>query len=246
MLQELFKQLTGNTGASGTKAADTLKGLGDGIGKAAGNIPGGLVGGAAAGGLMALLMSSKSSRKFARKAAGYGGAAVLGGLAYNAYRSWKENTPAAGAGMAGQQGSMAAATVAGAPEETIPPPEIQQPIGELTLLKAMIAAAKADGHMDQVEQQRIFNAVEQMSLPSETRGAVFDLLNREISLEELGAEAGSMEQKSEIYLASCLVIDIDNPDERRHLDTLAQTFSLPAGLPQQLENQARLAIEESS
>ena len=245
MLQELFKQLTGNAGASGAGATDTLKGLGDGIGKAAGNIPGGLVGGAAAGGLMALLMTSKSSRKFARKAAGYGGAAVLGGLAYNAYRNWKANTPA-DAAMAGQQDYTAAATAAGSPQETIPPPDTQQPIGELTLLKAMIAAAKADGHMDQVEQQRIFNAVEQLSLPTETRGAVFDLLNREISLEELAAEAANMEQRSEIYLASCLVIDIDNPDERRHLDTLAQVFSLPAGLPQQLENQARLAIEESS
>ncbi|MEJ2309914.1 MAG: tellurite resistance TerB family protein [Gammaproteobacteria bacterium] len=244
MLQELFKQITGNSGASGRNATDTLKGLGDGIGKAAGNIPGGLVGGAAAGGLMALLMSSKSSRKFVRKAAGYGGAAVLGGLAYNAYRSWKENTQADPTSAA-QQDSRVSGSVEGAPQETIPPPGTQQPIGELTLLKAMIAAAKADGHMDRVEQQRIFNAVEQMSLPSETRGAVFDLLNREISLEELGAEAANMEQKSEIYLASCLVIDIDNPDERRHLDTLAQVFSLPDGLTQQLENQARLAIEES-
>ncbi|MEJ2322696.1 MAG: hypothetical protein P8Z31_10315, partial [Gammaproteobacteria bacterium] len=33
MLQELFKQITGNSGASGRNATDTLKGLGDGIGK---------------------------------------------------------------------------------------------------------------------------------------------------------------------------------------------------------------------
>ena len=242
MLQELFKQLSGNAGSSATSAGDALKGIGDGLGKAAGKIPGGLVGGAAAGGLMALLMSSKSTRKFAGKAAGYGGAAVLGGLAYNAYRNWKEQQPNGDAAMPGTQPHDMAAAPG---QEMIPPPETQRPIAELTLIKAMIAAGKADGHLDQAEQQRIFQAVEQMGLPADTKGAVFDLLQRDISVEELKAEAESMEQMSEIYLASCLAIDIDSMQERNHLDRLAREFVLPVGLPQQLENQARLAVEES-
>jgi uncharacterized membrane protein YebE (DUF533 family) len=78
-----------------------------------------------------------------------------------------------------------------------------------------------------------------MSLPAETKGEIFDLLQRDISIGELLDETASMEHKSEVYLASCLVIDIDHPGEREHLDSLAHAFELPPGLPQQLENQAR-------
>ena len=232
MMQELLKSLTGtNNSTAGSGHSDMLKGLGENMSQLSGKIPGGLVSGAAAGGLLALLMGNKSARKFASKAAGYGGAAVLGGLAFNAYRNWKD-----------QQQGAATQTGTATSGDLIDPPELQHPITELTLIKAMIAAAKADGHLDQQEQMRIHDAVEKMSLSAETRGAIFDLLQREISIEELLDASASMEQKSEVYLASCLVIDIDHPQEREHLSRLANAFELPPGLPEQLENQARLAL----
>ncbi len=237
MMQELLKSLTGtNNSTAGSGHSDMLKGLGENMSQLSGKIPGGLVSGAAAGGLLALLMGNKSARKFASKAAGYGGAAVLGGLAFNAYRNWKDQQQTA----VSQAGT---ATAADSGRELIDPPELQKPITELTLIKAMIAAAKADGHLDQQEQMRIHDAVEKMSLSAETRGAIFDLLQREISIEELLDASASMEQKSEVYLASCLVIDIDHPQEREHLSRLANAFELPPGLPEQLENQARLALQ---
>ncbi len=232
MMQDLLKSLTGNKSTAGSGSNDMLTGLGETVGQLSGKIPGGLVGGAAAGGLMALLMGNKSARKFAGKAAGYGGAAVLGGLAFNAYRNWKD-----------QQGSTGAQAGPESGRELIDPPELQHPITEMTLIKAMIAAAKADGHLDQKEQKRIHDVVGQMSLSAETKGAIYDLLQREISIEELLDPAASMEQKSEVYLASCLVIDIDHPQEREHLGRLAQAFELPPGLPEQLENQARQALQ---
>jgi uncharacterized membrane protein YebE (DUF533 family) len=237
MMQDLLKSLTGGNNSKGTGSSDMLRGLGDNMSQLSGKIPGGLVGGAAAGGLMALLMGNKSARKFASKAASYGGAAVLCGLAFNAYRNWKEeqgNTTAA-------QTGPAVTAVSG--RDVIDPPQLQHPITELTLIKAMIAAAKADGHLDQKEQNRLHDVVEKMSLSTETKGAIFDLLQREIGIEELLDASASMEQKSEVYLASCLVIDIDHPDERDHLDRLARAFELPAGLPEQLENEARQALQ---
>ena len=236
MMQDLLKSLAGKGDSSEGKPSDMLKGLGESIGQASGKIPAGLAGGAAAGGLIALLMGNKSARKFAGKAAGYGGAAVLGGLAYSAYRNWKgQQQPDASL-----QTHSPAATDLG--NELIAPPEQQQPVTELTMIKAMIAAAKADGHLDSNEQKRLHDVVEKMSLSSETKGEIFDLLQREISIGELLDETASMEQKSEVYLASCLVIDIDHPGEREHLDTLARAFELPPGLPQQLEIQAREAF----
>jgi uncharacterized membrane protein YebE (DUF533 family) len=235
MMQELLKSLKGN-GAASSGGSDMLKGLGESMGQLSGKIPGGLAGGAAAGGLMALLMGNKSARKFASKAAGYGGAAVLGGLAYSAWSNWKE-----------QQGNaavhMQASVNDDSGKELIAPPELQQPVTELTLIKAMIAAAKADGHLDGDEQKRIHDVVDQMSLSAETKGAIFDLLRRDISIHELLDESAGMEQKSEVYLASCLVIDIDHPKEREHLEHLAQAFEFPPGLAQQLENEARQVLK---
>ena len=236
MMQDLLKSLTGGKSTAGAGSGDMLRGLGENLGQLTGKIPGGLAGGAAAGGLMALLMGNKSARKFASKAAGYGGAAVLGGLAFNAYRNWKDQQ-----GGAASQADTALSEDSG--RELIDPPELQHPITELTLIKAMIAAARADGHLDQQEQKRIHDVVEKMSLSAETKGAIFDLLQREISIPELLDTSASLEQKSEVYLASCLVIDIDHPKEREHLEKLARAFELPPGLAEQLENEARLALQ---
>jgi len=107
----------------------------------------------------------------------------------------------------------------------------------------MIGAAKSDGHIDEVEQKRIFDAVEQMSLSSEMKGLVFDLLRQPIYVEELAYGAQSMEQKSEVYLASCLAIDLDNPSEYTYLDGLSTALGLPLELAEQIKSQAKEALD---
>jgi uncharacterized membrane protein YebE (DUF533 family) len=181
---------------------------------------------------MTLLVGNKSARKFAGKAATYGGAAVLGGLAYKAFQNWQQNGNSQAGAAAGSANSAIPDRDAFAIDGELPP------AFELTLIKAMIAAAKADGHVDAVEQQRIFKAVEQMDLSVETKGRVFDLLRQQISVEELAGGADSMEQKSELYLASCLAIDPDSPSEQAHLERLAAALQLPDGLTDELHRQA--------
>ena len=62
--------------------------IGDNLGQLGNMLPRGLAGGAMTGGVMALLLGNKSARKFAGTAATFGGAALLGGLAYKAYKNW--------------------------------------------------------------------------------------------------------------------------------------------------------------
>lgn len=129
-------------------------GLSQTVSNLASSIPGGL----AAGGIMALLVSNKS----ARKAAQYGGAAMFGDLAFKAYQNWRSNTPATM-----QQAS--SEPVADSNEATFHQQALDQSSEsqnnfELTLVKAMIAVARADGHIDAQEQQRIFQAVEKLPL----------------------------------------------------------------------------------
>ncbi|MEE1673492.1 tellurite resistance TerB family protein [Agarivorans aestuarii] len=203
-----------------------------------GAIPGGLAGGAAAGGIMALLVSNKSARKFAGKAATYGGAAVLGGLAYSAFSNWKKQSNSPQNRHTTQkleQINQSSFTQAAESNEF-----------QIKLLKAMIASAKADGHIDELEQQRIFDAVEQMQLSEQMKSTLYELMRQPISIGELASDIDTIEQKSELYLASCFAINLDNAAEQAHLDGLAYALRLPFDLAEQLQKQAHQAIHEAA
>src|SRR5690606_2248599 len=134
---------------------------------------GGLAGGALAGGLAGLLLGTKSGRKIGKKALTYGGMALVAGLAYKAYRDWQDNKSAQP-----QPGN----TPARHDTPVLPPPSDspfapeRTPGGRqrfaLTLLTAMIAAAKADGHIDQTERARIFDKMEEAGLGAEERAFI--------------------------------------------------------------------------
>ena len=237
-IHNLLNQFMGATNDANS-LANPANSIGNTLNKLSGNIPGGLAGGAAAGGIMALLVSSKSARKVAGTAATYGGAALLGGLAYRAFKNWQQNNSQQVASHTGAQhlikkDDRAFNNVTLSNEY------------QLTLIKAMIAAAKADGHIDELEQQRIVKAVEQMDLSMETKGILFDLLQKSISIGELVRGAVNIEQRTELYLASCLVINPDHPSEQAYLDQLALALQLPKELAQQLKYQAQEAVNEAA
>ncbi|PKG97405.1 tellurite resistance TerB family protein [Paraglaciecola sp. MB-3u-78] len=234
--QNLLNQFTGsNTSSSSTQHNTKGSSLGSG-----------LMGGAAAGGVMALLVGSKKGRKFAGKAATVGGAALIGGIAFKAYKNWQQNNQQSSTVNTGHNTGYSSQHIS-APQShdsgnQRAVPEVSQDF-QLTLIKAMIGAAKSDGHIDEVEQKRIFDAVEQMSLSSEMKGLVFDLLRQPIYVEELAHNTQGMEQKSEVYLASCLAIDLDNASEHNYLNKLAGALGLPLDLADQIKSHAKQALD---
>jgi len=225
-IQSLLGQFLG--GGSSPAADGPMQAANNDTGSIVDRIPGGLVGGAAAGGIMALLMGNKKARKFAGKAAGYGGAAVMGGLAYRALQNWQTNSAAP-----------SPHTAVHTLPDSKPAPQPHDARFELALIKAMIAAAKADGHIDNLEQERIFKAIEQMELSTELKALVFDLLRQPIPIEDITRGIESLEQKAEIYLASCMAIDPDDSREMLHLEQLSLALRLPPELAQQLRSQAQ-------
>jgi uncharacterized membrane protein YebE (DUF533 family) len=243
-LNNLLNQFLGSTSSSPTDNHGQSQGLSQTLSSLASNIPGGMAGGAAAGGIMALLMSNKSARKYAGTAAKYGGAAMLGGLAFKAYQKWQSNDPAAAQKAATSQ--VPASSENNFHQQAIDYSTESESDFELNIIKAMIAAARTDGYIDAQEQQRIFQAVEKMDLSSEDKGMVFDCMQKDISIQELANGVSSMELKAEIYLASCLVINPDHPAEREHLDKLGLALALPKELLQQLEWQAQQAYAEAA
>ena len=210
------------------------------------------LGGVAAGGLLGLLVGSKKARKTAGKLAGgvvgYGGAAALGALAHRAYQKWqdqKAQAAPAGTGHAAQHpaASRAPATIAPTPPIAgrFDPETIVGADGRpfaLTLVRAMIAAANADGHIDAEERKTILSHLGSLQLGVEERAFVFEALMNPSSVGEIADLANGAEQATEIYLVSRMAIDPDDPAERKYLDDLARHLALPADLVTELETQA--------
>ncbi len=208
--------------------------------------------GAAAGGILGLLLGGKKPKKLAKTALTYGGAAVVGGLAYRAWQNWQ--TQKGGGGAAPAQAPQQAPHQApapqprqpiamGSPDPILPPPgdsaflpdnEADQQALSRALVRAMIAAAKADGHVTPEEQSRIFEHLNTLSLEREDQAFVLEELGKPLDIEAVAAEAKSPEQAAEIYAASLLAIDPSGPAERGYLGLLAARLKLDPALVEHL------------
>ncbi len=209
------------------------------------SFPGGLAGGAAAGGVVALLLGSKSTRKVAKKMAKYGGTAVLGGLAYKAYSNWQDNKalnqtqPLHDQDIQQATPQLADAGQYGATQEAA---ERAHTALEMTLVKAMIAASKADGQIDASEQKKLMSAVDELNLNDAQKGQLFTLMAADISVQELAESVRTEEARAEVYLAAYLAIEVDDQRERAFLNDLSLALKLPRGLAAYLEEQADKGI----
>jgi uncharacterized membrane protein YebE (DUF533 family) len=198
---------------------------------------GGLAASGAAGGLLGLLVGGKKKKGGLNGVLSHGGAAMLGALASQAYQSW-------------QRGQAPAQAPVPAPHQVTQVPQPFLPAAapaadgapfELALIRAMIAAAKADGHVDAEEQRRIFEKVDAFGLDAESKAFVFDALAAPLGVSDIAALAGTPEQAAELYLASRLAMEPDGPAERAYLEALAHRLTLPAELVAHLNHQADAA-----
>jgi uncharacterized membrane protein YebE (DUF533 family) len=199
----------------------------------------GLAGGAAAGGLAAVLLGSKGGRKIAETALKVGGTAVVAGLAYKAWQNWQASK---GAQSTVPVEPMKDLTPKAEGTPFLPAPKAQRDTVSLAILSAMIAAAKADGHIDASEQQRIFGRLDEMALDTEAKAYVMDELRKPLDIDAVVAKATSLEVAAEIYAASLLAIDPDDPAEQGYLAMLASRLKLDAGLKLSIEQEARKVL----
>ena len=208
--------------------SDLIKQGADALGKQSSNIKSSsnssqlktLGAGAIGGGLIGMLMGSKKSKKMAKKmgsgALKVGGAAALGALAYKVYNDWQSKQDAQGV------------------NETFDPDDNKH---AKLILKAMIGAAKADGHVDEEEMARIEQALTEMGADDHVRQLVYQELHKPLDPAEIARLATSPQQASEIYLASLIVADEQNFMEKAYLQELAKQLNLSPEVTHQLEAQ---------
>lgn len=189
----------------------------------------GMGGGALVGGLAMLLLGTKRGRKLGGSTLKLGGMAAVGALAYKAYRDWQASkVPAPTGGAPHPAPSPLLPAPAGTPFN--PVDEAGQQSLARDLLRAMIAAAKADGHIDAQEQTRVLAEMDKLNLADADKAFVMGELRAKLDIDAI-AEAGTTpERAAEIYAASLLAIDVDNAAERSYLAMLAARLNLDDNL----------------
>lgn len=187
--------------------------------------------GAAVGGALGLLLGTRRGRGIGGKALKYGSVAALGALAWKVYQDHQAGQKAAAA-------APAAAAPAARPArfEALPAPELEQ--HGRAMLKAMIAAAKSDGHMDDRERDLVQAELNRIEADDAMRRWVDDELRRPVDPADVAAAATTPEQGAEIYLATLLVVDDTTTMERAYLDELARRLNLAPALKADLEQRA--------
>ncbi len=172
----------------------------------------------AAGLAAGMLLSGGGLGKLAGNVAKLGAVAAVGGLAYNAWQNYQRNQ---------------AGTPASTPQDAFIPAADdahgQEELGK-TLVRAMIAATKADGRIDADEREAIFAKLETMSLSAEEKAWVFDELSSPLDIDAVAARADTPEHAAEIYAASLVAISADTATERSYLDALAGKLKLAPAL----------------
>ncbi|WP_129932545.1 tellurite resistance TerB family protein, partial [Pseudomonas sp. SWI36] len=176
------------------------------------------------GGALGLLLGSKKARKYGGKALTYGGLAALGVLAYKAYGNWQAN----------QRGAAAEPQTI----DRLPPAQAEQ--HSQAVLRALVAAAKSDGHIDERERALIEGEFTRLDSDRELQHWLHAELNKPLDPAEVARAAQTPEMAAEMYLASVMMVDQENFMERAYLDELARQLRLDPGLRQELESQVRL------
>jgi uncharacterized membrane protein YebE (DUF533 family) len=186
------------------------------------------------------MFGSSHGRSFGgfQKTAGLGALAYLG---YKAYQEYQKNNP--GAAGAGSGSSAPAGTASrdsgpslgerlgsllgmgGEPESE---PATLGDAQAMLLIRAMIAAANADGEITPDERQRITSKLDQAGAAADERAVLERELQSPRSADQIVAEVHDQETAEEVYLASRIAMDPDTAAEKAYLDFLAARLGIPA------------------
>jgi uncharacterized membrane protein YebE (DUF533 family) len=187
-------------------------------------------------------MTGKTGKKVATTALQLGGAAAVAGLAYTAYQRYRSGQP----------------IIPGQVQSTIPPaPQARHNNNEdvidltpvqnahflpapgdtaatetlsLKLIRAMIAAAKADGQIDGAETDKIFGHIDTLGLGDEERSFLLAEINKPRAARDIAGFATTPEEAAEIYAVSVMAVNPNGLAERLYLGDLSRLLKLEPAL----------------
>lgn len=231
LLEQLLRAGQGSAAQQGGGAA----GLG-GLGGLLGGLLGGGGGAGGLGGLGGVLGSmlggGSSGAGVPQGRSGSGGGvnyamlASLGMMAFQAYQNWQRQQQAS----APQQAPVTVDQLSGDDAEA----------HSHAILIALIAAAKADGRIDDKERQAIYAEISRHAGEPELQAWLDAELQKPLDASDVAQAAqGDAGMAAEMYLASVMLVDDQQDSERNYLDELAYNLGLAPELQAHLEQQAK-------
>ncbi len=236
----------GLSGSGGSQIANALGGNGGGLNDLLGNLSQMTAGAdsSSQGGLGSMLGSMLGGSGDG-EASGSGG---LGGLLSEVTSNLSGNSAALGGVLLGGGGKAAKGAIGGGAlallaslgmaalkksgQQSVQPPAVlsdnsaEMDKEAKILVKAMINAAKADGEIDQEEQQRIIGKLDD-GLSEEEKNFFQDEAAAPLDLEGvIASAAGRPEMAAQIYAASLLAIEVDSVEEQEYMHNLAAGLEL--------------------
>ncbi|WP_110993644.1 tellurite resistance TerB family protein [Pseudomonas sichuanensis] len=211
-------------GNGGSSSQDSLGGLGGLLGGLLGG--GGSSAGGGLGGLLGGLLGGGGSAGQGRSAGSpnYAALASLGMMAFQAYQSWQRSQAAAP-----QQALRTVDQLSG--------PEAED--HSHAILRALIAAAKADGRIDEQEEQLIYAEIKRQTSDPQLQQWLDEEVSRPLDAVQVAQSARDPAMAAEMYLASVMLVDDQQDAERAYLDELASALQLDPTLQLHLEQQAK-------
>ncbi|QAX85763.1 DUF533 domain-containing protein [Pseudomonas sp. DTU12.3] len=215
----LLGGLLGGADASGTRGGSAGGGLGG-----LGGLLGGLLGGGA-GGLGGALGGGGGTQSRSG-GSNYAALASLGMMAYQAYQAWQRSQASA----APQQLPQTANLLAG--------PDVEE--HSHAVLRALIAAAKADGRIDEKEKHLISSEIGKHTDDPQLQQWLDAEVAKPLDASEVAQAANDDPAvAAEMYLASVMLVDDQQDAERSYLDALAAALRIDPELQVHLEQQAK-------
>ncbi|MGF1649510.1 MAG: tellurite resistance TerB family protein [Hyphomicrobiaceae bacterium] len=186
--------------------------------------------GAALGGLGALVLGTRTGRSVAVSAAKLGALALIGGLAYRAYQNYS-----AGRAPTAESGAQTEAAPSGSGFEE----GAVTNDAAITYIRAMIAAAAADGRIDAQEQSRIVANLSHAGLDREAEEFIAREMARPATADELARSISGQREAIQLYTAARLAIEPDTAAEQAFLADLANRLGIDQRLAAHIDATAR-------
>ncbi|HDS0916592.1 TPA: tellurite resistance TerB family protein [Pseudomonas putida] len=213
LLEQLLRAGQGSRAREGNSGLPWQNGLG-GLGGLLGGLLGGRGGGSTGG-----LPQGRSTG-----GTNFAALASLGMMAFQAYQSWQRSQAAAP-----QQALRTVDQLAG--------PEAED--HSHAILRALIAAAKADGRIDPQEEQLIYAEIKRHTSDPQLQQWLDDEVSKPLDVAEVAQSAHDPAMAAEMYLASVMLVDDQQDAERAYLDELAGALQIDPALQVHLEQQAK-------
>jgi len=234
---DLLEQLLRGQASAGQQAGASAGGGAGGLGGLLGGLLGGGSGGGSPagglgglGGLLGGLLGGGGALGGGtqRRSGGtnYAALASLGMMAFQAYQAWQRSQASA----APQQTPQTADLLSG--------PQVEE--HSHAVLRALIAAAKADGRIDDSEKHLISSEIGKHTDDPNLQQWLDDEVAKPLDPTEVAQAAqNDPAMAAEMYLASVMLVDDQQDAERNYLDELAAALQIDPELQVHLEQQAK-------